>query len=194
MYYLNPISLPFLGRELMDSLPLNTARPDQNSEMIQLVTFRLFRQTLAIPVEPLFQIIEMVTILPLPKAESPVEGVINVRGKMTPVLDLRRLLRLPVSPYGLHTPILLVKLKNQMTGLIVDEVINVYAVAAHQIAKPGEFLPPQLGELPALQGIVQLAEGAAMLLDLDHLLDPGQELALSRAFEALEKSGAKKLA
>jgi len=178
----------------MDSLQPIAAHPDQDSEMIQLVTFRLYRQTLAIPIEPLFQIIEMVTITPLPKAESPVEGVINVRGKMTPVLDLRRLLRLPVSPYGLHTPILLVNLRNQMTGLIVDEVINVLAVPVHQIAKPADFLPPQLGELTALQGIAQIDEGAAMLLDLDHLLDPGQELALSHAFEALEKINPKKSA
>jgi purine-binding chemotaxis protein CheW len=176
----------------MDSLPPIAAHSDQDSEMIQLVTFRLFRQILAISIEPLFQIIEMVTIVPLPKAESPVEGVINVRGKMTPVLDMRRLLHLPVSPYGLHTPILLVKLKNQMTGLIVDEVINVNAFPANQIAKPADFLPAQLGELTALQGIVQIAEGAAMLLDLDHLLDPGQELALIHAFEALEKSGSPK--
>jgi purine-binding chemotaxis protein CheW len=176
----------------MDSLPTITAHLDQDSEMIQLVTLRLYRQILAIPIESLFQIIEMVTILPLPKAEPPVEGVINVRGKMTPVLDLRRLLRLPVMPYGLHTPILLVSLQNQMTGLIVDEVINVHAVPAQQIAKPSDFLPAHLGELPALKGIAQIAEGAAMLLDLDHLLDPGQELALSHAFEALEKIGSKK--
>ena len=176
----------------MDSLLPIAAHPDQTSEKIQLVTFRLYRQILAIPIEPLFQIIEMVTILPLPKAESPVEGVINVRGKMTPVLDLRRLLHLAVSPYGLHTPILLVNLKNQMTGLIVDEVINVHAVAVNEIAKPADFLPQQLGEITALKGIVQIAEGAAMLLDLDHLLDPGQELALAHAFEVLEKSATKK--
>ena len=178
----------------MDSLPPIVAHSDQASEMIQFVAFRLFRQILAIPIEPLFQIIEMVTIIPLPTVEAPVEGVINVRGKMTPVLDLRRLLHFPALPYGLHTPIILVNLKNQMTGLVVDEVINVYTTPAQQIAKPADFLPPQLGELTALQGIAQVPEGTVMLLDLDHLLDPGQELALNHAFEALEKARSEKTA
>jgi chemotaxis signal transduction protein len=76
----------------MDRMQTNLPNPGEMMEPIHIVIFRLFQQILALPIEPIFEIVEMVTILPLPKPEAPIEGVINVHGKMVPVVDLHRLL------------------------------------------------------------------------------------------------------
>lgn len=157
-----------------------TARsiPIPPAESTHLFTFRLARQVFAFPVAPIRQIVEMVTITPLVKAGDPVVGVINVRGQTVLVVDMRRLFHLPVPPLGLHTPILLVESRGQVIGLIVDTVQDVLELAAGQVDDPSRFLPPGMGELPVLKGIIRAAAGPAVLLDPDHLFDPGQAEAL----------------
>ena len=73
---------------------MNKARKVGNSEK-SLVTFRLDSQTYALPIEPLVQIIEMVTITPIPQINSSVEGMINLRGTAVPVVNLGRHFGLP---------------------------------------------------------------------------------------------------
>lgn len=134
-----------------------------------LVTFRLDRQTYALPLELIVQIVEMVTITPIPQVNHSVEGVINVRGASVPVVNLRRHLGLPEAKLQLHTPILLVRTGERMVGLIVDQVADVLNVSAGQITCPTELLPDGLSDAPLLQGLVHTSQNAVLLLDLDRL-------------------------
>jgi purine-binding chemotaxis protein CheW len=146
-----------------------------------LVTFRLHEQTYALPIEPIVQIIEMVTTTPIPQVSHSVEGVINVRGATVPIVDLRRHLGLPGSTPQLHTPILLVQTDEWAVGLIVDEVTDVLNVPIEQIARPADILPEGLGEAPVLRGLAHTDNGTILLLNLEHLFLPDQAQALAQA-------------
>ena len=151
---------------------MNTNSQDsQNMEsaMRNLVAFQLDRQTYALPIEPIVQIIEMVAITPIPQVNPAVEGVINVRGTAVPVINLRCQLGLPEAKLQLHTPIILVQTGERMVGLIVDQVADVLNISADQITRPKDMLPDGLSDAPLLQGLMHTSQGAVLLLDLEHL-------------------------
>jgi purine-binding chemotaxis protein CheW len=154
-----------------------------------LVTFRLERQTYALPIEPVVQIVEMVAITPIPHLSQVVEGVINVRGTVVPVVNLRRHLDLPEASPQLHTPIVLVQAGERVVGLIVDEVIDVLSLPGERITRSADILPQELGEVPVLQGVTQDPDGMVLLLDLEHLFLPYQAQALEQAVAALPGAG-----
>lgn len=142
-----------------------------------LVTFRLDRQTYALPIEAIVQIIPMLAITPLPQACDALEGIINVRGELVPVINLRSYLGMPVVARKLHTPILLVKPANLEVGLIVDEVLDVVSLSEPQVARSQDILPAPLSISPLLAGLVKMETGALFVLDLNRLFQPGTDLA-----------------
>ncbi len=149
-----------------------------------LVTFRLDQQVYALPIEPIVQIIEMVTIMPIPQVNPAIQGVINVRGAPVLVINLRRHMGLPKARLQLRTPIILVQTNAHMMGLIVDQVIDMLELSASQITHPADILPEELGETPLLQGIAHTADGAVLLLDLERLFHRQQQaLAMATAIE-----------
>jgi purine-binding chemotaxis protein CheW len=150
-----------------------------------LVAFRLGRQTYALPIEPIVRIIEMVTITPIPQVSSTVEGVINVQGAAIPVVNLRRHFGLPEVPVGLRTPIIIVQVGKQKFGLIVDEVIDVLSLLAEKVVRVADILPEGVGEAPILGGLVHVEGDTVLLLDIKHLLLPGQAQALVEAAATL---------
>ncbi len=151
----------------------------QSSEHYNLVTFLLERQIYALPIEPIVQIIEMVTITPIPQVDDAVRGVINVRGEPVLVIDLRRHLGLPQMHLQLRTPIILVQSGGRMMGLIVDQVIDMLSLLPGQIARPDAILPKDMNVTPLLRGVAHTPEGAVLLLDLDHLFQPHQKESLA---------------
>jgi purine-binding chemotaxis protein CheW len=156
------------------------------SEQETLVMFWLAGRAYALPVEPIVQIIPMVTIVPVPQMGDVLEGVINVRGQAVPVVDLRRHLGLPAGPLQLHTPILLIRVGERVVGLIVDEVSDVLALDGGRIVRPVDVLPEELRELPILRGLGHVAEGVMLILDPEHLFRPEQADALARAAEYVD--------
>lgn len=155
---------------------------------IKMVTFQLGRQIFALPIEPIQQIIEMVTITPVPQVNNSIEGVINYHGSLVPVINLRRHLSLPEEPLWLNTPIILVMISGRLVGLIVDEVMDVINRPTGLIFQPIDILPDGMGEVPILKGLTQLQDEMVMLLDLERLFLPQQARALAEAANALSKS------
>lgn len=139
-----------------------------------LVAFRLNNQIYALPIEPIVQIIEMVTITPIPQVDPVIEGVINVRGRTVPVVKMRRHLGMPDSLLGLHTPIILVIYRGLMVGLVADAVIDVFRVSVDQQALAEEILPEELEKAPILKGLIYVAGEVMLLLDVENLFTPGQ--------------------
>ncbi len=150
-----------------------------------LVTFRLNSVHYAIPIEPIQQIIEMVTITPVLNTTGWMEGVINYHGVSIPVVNLRRHFGLDVIPYRWHTPIMLVNISGRLVGLIVDDVLDVLAVPKDQISDPHMILPAGIPETLLLKGIIQMGEDITLLIDLSHLFDQRQVQALGAVAEVL---------
>lgn len=150
-----------------------------------VLTFRLERQVYAILIKPIAQLIEMVTIIPLPQMNNGIEGVINVRGMITPVVSLRHYVGLEKQPRTLHTPIILMRMSgNRMVGLIVDEVLEVIALSDVP-APPTSFLPDGLKVAQMVLGVAYQNGRTILLLDHEALFTTAQTQALAQATEGL---------
>lgn len=114
-------------------MPLAQSEVQNSFTELPVLTFYLANQEYALPVTAVVQIIEMVTITSLPQTIPAIPGVINYRGKIVPVMDLRLKVGLPYKPYGLHTPIILVDFRDGLLGLIVDSVNLVLDIDPRQI-------------------------------------------------------------
>ncbi|MCI0395705.1 MAG: chemotaxis protein CheW [Chloroflexi bacterium] len=140
-----------------------------------VLTFRLAGQEYGLLVENVRQIIEMVTITRLPEAPAAIQGVINLQGKIVPILDLRLRLGLPFKPYQLHTPIILIEHYSQVLGLVVDSVEAVTEIAPADLESNEAVLPPQLngkqnGWLPSLAGLAKVARRLIPILKVEAIL------------------------
>jgi purine-binding chemotaxis protein CheW len=158
--------------------------PDRRS----LLLFRLGSQTYAFAVESIVQIVSMVAIITLPQLDKTVEGVINVQGRIVPVVDMRRHLGLQEVQFDLYTPILLIRSGDWILGLIVDEVLDVLNLCPEEFTPISEILPGDLGQALAVRDLVRASDGMSLLLDPEYLFAPHQREALSQAANWLPDS------
>jgi purine-binding chemotaxis protein CheW len=164
------------------------------SERQNVVAFRLDKQTYALPIEPIVQIIDMVAITSIPQLSQVVEGVINVHGEAVAVVKLRRHFGLSDAPLRLNTPILLIQIGGQTIGLIVDEVTDVLHLSADQVVQLADILPEELGDAPIFRGLAYVSDDAVLMLDHESLFQPDQLQALAQAADMLQEAIAKKAA
>jgi len=157
----------------------------KTEQQVTFVTFHLGSQTYALPITPVRQIIEMVTITPLPQVNHIVVGVINFHGAMVPVINMRRLLGLPEIPLHLHTPIILTNISERLIGLIVDEVLDVIEKPSQKIIDPSYILLKEMGETPLLLGLIHAQNESILLLNPEHLIKSYNINALTEVVNSL---------
>ncbi len=116
------------------------------STLVQVVTFELFQEIFALPILDVREIIRMTTITPVPQAPAFVEGVINLRGQIIPIVDLRRRFGLDAQTRDENTCIVVVELGNNVViGLIVDAVREVERLPADSITPPPALVAGSIG-------------------------------------------------
>lgn len=165
--------------QVMGEPPLSMDRDDGDTgpfrEGRTLLVFQVAGQRYALSVGDILRIVEMVAISQLPQAPAFVAGVVNFRGQVIPVLDLRRRFQLPACPYTLRTPIVIGRLHGRVMGLIVDEVQEVVQVRPEQIAPTGQVLGELMGrQVRYVSAVARSDEGLLLLLDPPSLLTPGE--------------------
>jgi purine-binding chemotaxis protein CheW len=168
-------------------MPVPETQPT-STQPVTFVTFHLGSQTYALPISNVQQIIEMVTITPLPQVDPAVVGVINFHGSLVPVLNMRRLLNLPDLAPTLHTPLIMVNVSDRLTGLLVDEVLDVLQRPADQVIDPNNILLKEMGQIPLIQGLIRVQDGSVLLMNPEQLLKPYSSKALSQAVDSLAQS------
>lgn len=138
---------------------------------VQLVTFRLGEEQFGVPIAAVQEIVRLPDITPIPEAPRFVEGVINLRGRIIPVLDLGRRLRLPDRPRTRKARILIVEVDRRQVGLIVDGASEVLRLPASALEPP----PPMISGIGVeyLAGVGKLEGQLLVLLDLGKVLNPG---------------------
>jgi len=102
----------------------------------QLVIFQLNDQQYALPIQETQEIIRMSNITRVPNTRHYVEGIINLRGSIVPVINLNKRLNLPAGEYGEDTRIIVVENKGQKVGMIVDVVLEVGRFNPDEIEPP----------------------------------------------------------
>ena len=134
----------------------------------QLVAFRLAGETYGIPIMLVHEIIRPCEITRIPRSPEYVRGVVNLRGKIVPVIDLRRRLALPDAVETGSTRIVVVEVEQGIVGMIVDGVSQVIRLPAAQIEPPSDLVADVETEL--VIGVGKLGDDLVILLDIPKTL------------------------
>ena len=143
---------------------------DLDPGALKLVVFRLLKEEFAASIEGVSEILRPQRLTRMPRVPNYVLGVMNLRGKVFPVIDLKRRLGLAVAPHDTRTRVMVVETLGEQIGLVVDEVVEVLRapVAAMEEA-------PSLTENVTrdyLRGVVARQERMILMLDLERILKP----------------------
>jgi purine-binding chemotaxis protein CheW len=143
------------------------------------LTFVLGREEFAIKVLKVREIMGIQDITAVPQTPVYVKGVINLRGKVIPVVDLRLKFCLPEVEYTQRTCIIVVQVQTAgvhvLTGIVVDEVSEVLNLAAADIEDTPDFGEGAASAASYLLGMAKVKDKVKILLDIDQVLS-GQEL------------------
>jgi purine-binding chemotaxis protein CheW len=151
--------------------PRNTRKlPGPNSvahnmeKEIQIVGFRIGRETFGLPIAIVREIVRVPDITSVPNAPEYIEGVINLRGRIIPVVDLRKRFGEKVIESSKKNRIVVVELDSRGIGLIVNSASEVLKIPPSEIEPPHTVF--QEGELNYITGVGKLRGRLVMLLDL----------------------------
>ncbi len=130
------------------------------------LSFRLGEEFYGIGIKYISEIIELQKISEVPDAPEYVKGVINLRGKIIPVIDLRLKFRMPEREYDDRTCIILVRLEAGDTGLIVDTVEEVLDISEKNI----DFTESSGTNNANIKGIGKKEKGVIIIINAEHLI------------------------
>jgi purine-binding chemotaxis protein CheW len=141
------------------------------SRELHIVGFQVGRETYGVPITSLHEIVRVPEITAVPDAPDYLEGVINLRGKIVSVMDLRKRFGQKQAALKKQNRILVVEHQGRLAGLIVDSASEVLKISAEAVeAPPAAF---QEGGLNCVTGLGKVAGRLVVLLDLSKLLAPG---------------------
>ena len=140
-----------------------------NKNDAQIVIFTLNQQQYGVDIAKVFEIIRLTDITKIPNTPYFVEGVINLRGKIIPVIDLRKRLGMPETERDKATRIIVVDVEGITVGMIVDSVMEVFRLNDVEIEATPSMLNNDI-DASFIQGIAIKEERMIILLDLNRVL------------------------
>lgn len=167
------------GSSQIDGVAATEAMTDD--ELLQLVTFEVGSEEFAIPILSVQEINRMMEITRVPQSPPFVEGVINLRGKIIPVVDLRQRFGMQPAERNGDNRIIVVEVSGRVIGFTVDRVNEVLRIDS-SIVEPAPAMVASL-DSDYVQGVGKLPDRLLILLELGNLFR-GEEL------EKLEQAAA----
>lgn len=144
-----------------------------------LVLFRLDENQYALPMSMVERIARAVEITPLPKAPKTIIGVINVQGRIVPVVDVRKRFGLPQKKMHLGDHFIIGKTSTRTIAILVDNVYDIIETAKQDLVTTNQIQC----EMEYMRGVVKLSDGILLVYDLEKLLSLDEEQALEQAME-----------
>lgn len=157
----------------------NTSTADQGD---LYVLFELMGTTYAVPTTQIREIEMVEEITRVPNAPPFVEGVIYLRGRVIPVVDLRARFGFPKADYTVRSRIIIIQLEEREVGLVVDTARQVVRLRPQDIQPPPDMVFGLSGEF--LEGVVNQDERVVLVLNLTRVLTPDEEVALETIAES----------
>lgn len=141
---------------------------EHEDDLIQLVTFRISEEEFGVDILSVQEIIRPIQITMVPHSASFIEGVINLRGKVIPVINMRKRFNLDLVEHDTNTRIVVMEFDQKIVGILVDGVSEVLRIPSSTI----EPAPPVVCGVGSeyIRGVGRLADRLLILLDLDTLL------------------------
>lgn len=139
-----------------------------DDDLLQLVTFRIGEEEFGVDILAVQEIIRLMQITMVPRAPEFIEGVINLRGKVIPVVNMRARFNKEHHEPDSSTRIVVMELDQKIVGFLVDGVSEVLRIPENTVEDP----PPVVAGIGSeyIRGIGKLDNRLLILLDLDHLL------------------------
>jgi len=142
-----------------------TKRNDRTSN--RFLTFYLEEEVYGVHISDVKEIIAMMKTTPVPKTPKYIHGVMNLRGNIIPVVDMRLKFDMPSVPPQMYTAIVIIQLAEKLIGFIVDKVEEVINVDEEHIS-----IPPEFGghiDTKFIKNMAQYKQKVIMILDLPAL-------------------------
>ena len=146
----------------------DTAKLDAANNVKQYVTFVIANEIYGVPILKVQEIIGMTDIVHVPNSPEFMKGVINLRGSVVPVIDMRKRFSLEEREYDMFTVIIIVEMKNMPVGMIVDTVSDVVSIADSEIQDTPNVTSKISSDF--IEGIGQVNERLVIILNIDNIL------------------------
>lgn len=140
----------------------------ESSELLQLVSFVIGNEEYAVDILYVQEINRMLQVTQVPNSPDFIEGVINLRGRIIPVIDLRTKMGIPKKEYDKNTRIIVVEVSGRTVGFIVDAVREVIRIPKNITEAPPEIVSGNNSEF--ISAVGKLEDRLLILIDLNKLL------------------------
>ncbi len=150
----------------------------------QIVGFRVGKENFGVPISIVHEIVRMMEITVVPDSPSYIEGVINLRGKIIPVVDLRKRFAEPVQP-SRRNRIMVAELDGHKVGLVGDAANEVLKLDPELVEPPPSIF--EQGEVNYVTGVGKIGGKLVILIDLAKIMQRGE---LRRISDFTETAGA----
>lgn len=159
----------------------NGSQVDQrqaHGNLMQLVSFHVGGEEFGLDILSVQEIIRIQQLTRVPNSPDFVDGVINLRGKVIPVIALRKRIGLEDRPHDKQTRIVVVEVNGTVLGFIVDSVSEVLRIPADTVEPP-----PRLGKIEReyVSGVGKLDNRLLILLDVDRLMSDSEQALMQAA-------------
>jgi len=146
----------------------------QTEELEQMVTFNLGQEEFGVNILQVQEINRMVEITQVPQTEAYVEGIINLRGKVIPIIDLRKKFGMPEKERDNHTRIVVVDVAGETVGLVVDGVSEVLRVPAGSLEEAPKLVAGNssggYSGADYIKSVVKMDDRLLIYLDLEKII------------------------
>ncbi len=166
-------------KKMKENITTGTNIKNESSELLQLVSFMIGNEEYAVDILFVQEINRMLQITKVPNAPEYVDGVINLRGRVIPVIDLRYKLGLSKKEHNKNTRIIVVEVKNKTVGFIVDAVKEVIRIPENITEAPPEIVSGSNTEF--IKSVGKLEDRLLILIDLEKMLFGTELLAVADA-------------
>ncbi len=154
---------------------------NSNSELIQLVSFNLDQEEYGVDVLKVREIIRMPNVTRVPNTPHYVEGVINLRGKVIPIISMRKKFSLGDIDNDKQTRIMVMDMDGELMGFIVDSVSEVIRISEAEIQPPPPMVQGGIDQV-CLSGVINRADRLLVLLELEKIFSLEERMAFNGAF------------
>lgn len=138
--------------------------------IVQMASFRVGNEEYVIDIMRIKEIINPLKITPVPSSSDLIEGMINLRGVIIPIVDLRKRFRVPSESWAKQPKYIIVAVSGRIVGIVVDEVLEVVRIPRGQIKPSPEI---SQGREPGIfLGVCEHQGRLLLLVDLKKVLDP----------------------
>ncbi len=158
--------------------------------MKHFIVFNLEDKQFALPLDPVDRVVRAVEITALPEVPDIVRGIVNYKGTILPVIDIRSRFHLPGREIRLNDQFIIVRTAKRPIALLADTVTGNIEKPAADVVPPTDFMEG----VEFLEGVLKLKDGVMLIPDLDKILTLKESKALTKAIKSTKSTRQKKKA